>query len=80
MTKYIYPEAESWMWDYCVYLGPFKSSDGKLYDLGVYADPQGRLSAAIVFGNEPGDYMSGDVDFGGEVYEECFHRAHLAGL
>lgn len=79
MNKYIYPEAEIWMWDYCVYLGPY-SLNGRKYDLGVYVDPSGRLSAAIVYGNEPGQYMSGDEDFTGPVYNETFRRAHLIGL
>ena len=45
MNKYIYPEAENWMWNYCIYLGPYESVGARKYDLGVYVDPQGLLSS-----------------------------------
>lgn len=78
-----YPSAREWMWDYCVYLGSTWYKE-KGYDLGVYVHPDGKLSAAIVCGNEPGDYMSGDLDFiggiNGELYKETFRRANILGL
>ena len=81
MNKYIYPEAENWMWSYCIYLGPYESVGARKYDLGVYVDPQGNLSAAIVYGNEPGSYISGELDtFEGELYEETLKRARVTGL
>lgn len=80
MNKYIYPEADEWMWDYCVYLGPYEDSRGIKYDLGVYKSPAGDLSAAIVYANLPGSYFSGDITFASEMYEEAFKRAKLAGL
>ena len=65
------------MWNYCIYLGPFVASDGTKYDLGIYED-----CAAIVFGNEPGDYYSGELNTFGfgkrakdEAYEETRKRS-----
>ena len=58
-----YPEARNWMWTHCEYLGGFKCPDtGDEYDLGVYRAPGGQVSLAIVFGNEPGDYLSGNIE------------------
>lgn len=83
MTKLFFPSAEKWMWDYCIYLGPFIASDGTKYDLGIHED-----AAAIVYGNEPGEYISGTLrDFGflnkrpvDEAYEETRKRAIMLGL
>ena len=65
------------MWDYCVYLGPFTSSTGKNYDLGI-AILESQISAAIVHGDEPGNYSSGaltpDMDRF-ESYAETRRRA-----
>lgn len=55
-----YPSAVDWMWNYCVYLHPY-SYKGKYYDLGVYVDMQGIVSAAIVYGNKTGQYASGEL-------------------
>lgn len=58
-----YPEAEHWMWDspHCINLGEFEY-DGRQYDLGVYVNPStSEVSHAIVYGNEPGDYLSGYI-------------------
>jgi len=70
-----YPEAREWMWDYCIYLGPFTDSEGRNYDLGVHiykkdenSNPQ--LSAAIVDDNRPGSYCSGSLH---RLQEECEH-------
>ncbi len=55
---FYWPEARDWMWHYCVHLGPFVH-EGRSYDLGVYHQEGMSSSAAIVFGPEDGDYMSG---------------------
>jgi len=78
-----YPAAKYWMWSYCVHLGPFTCPDsGKHYDLGVYVHPDGKLSAAIVYDNEPGSYMSGEEspEWEEPCYTEAFRRAHAAGF
>lgn len=71
-----YPKAKEWMWNYCHYLGPFTDHNGDTYDLGVHIHPnEEQLSAAIVYGNEPGDYLSGDLNtFDGELYDEVRRR------
>lgn len=85
-VKLHWPEARGWMWDYCVYLGGYTHQEkGTNYDLGVYVDLDGSLSAAIVFGNEPGSYMSGDLNgfieaFGHPAYVETLRRAKEIGL
>ena len=86
-AKLFYPSAKNWMWNYCIYLGPFTASDGSKYDLGIHL---GALwpSAAIVYGDEPGDYLSGNLkhfgrDTGGisqEYYDEVRKRASELGL
>lgn len=85
-AKLYYPSARDWMWNYCVYLGSFTDSEGKLFDLGIYLN-QETSSAAIVYGNEPGDYYSGDLKrFGrddsvhSEIYKETRRRAYELGL
>ena len=84
MQKYIYPEAAKWMWNYCYYLGPYKDKFGTLFDLGVYINPDGGMSAAIVEGNGLGNYISGElnegVDFYNEIYEETLKRASVIGF
>lgn len=59
-----YPSAKEWMWTYCIYLGPFTDSKGHNYDLGIYInrDSVFEISDATVYGNEPGEYMSGPLD------------------
>jgi hypothetical protein len=57
-----YPSAINWMWDYCIHLGKFKNGKHE-YDLGVYCPCAGDVSFAIVYGNEPGDYISGDIGY-----------------
>lgn len=59
--KLNYPSARGWMWNYCLYLGPYTSSAGHKYDLGAHCEGENDWSAAIVFGNDPGDYLSGDL-------------------
>jgi len=72
-----YPKAKEWMWDYCIYLGPFTDSKGKNYDLGVHishrkdTNSNPLVSAAIVVDNEPGRYYSGNLHIFGEE-EECY--------
>lgn len=62
-----YPSAKEWMWTYCIYLGPFTDSKGGNHDLGIYIDDYHdedsilRYSNATVYGDEPGNYQSGDL-------------------
>lgn len=81
-----YPEARQWMWDYCIYLGPFTDSEGKNFDLGIYMGDH-CAHAAIVYDNEDGRYHSGELDrFGfcnhvhSEAYKETRKRAEALGL
>jgi len=78
-AKLYYPSAREWMWDYCVYLGPYTDGDNRNYDLGIHIDTHGDVSAAIVDGNEPGDYYSGNLsgEYGiyKEIYQETVRRA-----
>lgn len=85
-----YPEAENWMWTYCEFLGKFTDSKGRNYDLGIYVGEKPYISAAIVWGNTPGDYSSGDLHrYSGhsgtnfvkfEHYTETINRAKKAGF
>ena len=84
-----YPSALNWMWNYCTWLGKFTDSRGNNYDLGVFIDDD-EVSAAIVAGNEPGDYYSGDItnrsekskefDPYEEKYKETYRRAKMNNL
>lgn len=75
MTDFYYPDAINWMWNYCIPLGKFEVKDTK-YDLGVYINPSGEVSHAIVYGNEPGEYLSGEIDYfiEGDLCEENIRR------
>jgi len=79
-----YPSAKEWMWDYCIYLGPYTSPDGKNYDLGIHLSGQTSTpSAAIVYGDTPGNYISGDLKLfkdSGEYYIETIKRAKALNL
>ena len=85
-----YPSAKEWMWNYCIYLGPFTDSKGLNYDLGIYIDDYHdedsilRYSNATVYGNEPGEYSSGSIypriDFNNEVSQEVLRRAKELNL
>ena len=86
-TKLFYPSAKEWMWGYCIYLGPFTDTSGRNYDLGIYlgeAEFDLAPSAAIVYGNEDGNYYSGSMDkqrsddF--EHYIETYRRAKELSL
>lgn len=58
-----YPSAKEWMWNYCIYLGPYTTSKGVNYDLGMYKYESGNLNtAAIVYGEMPGEYLSGALE------------------
>lgn len=85
-----YPSATEWMWDYCIYLGSFIDSRGTKFDLGIYIDERDesadRILAAIVYGDEPGNYYSGELNRFGldghpmdEKYEETRRRAENLG-
>ena len=75
-----YPDARNWMWDYCMYLGPYTDKDGHNYDLGCYFGDSGEISAAIVCSKEPGVYLSGDITYFRsnsqfrELYQEVQNR------
>ena len=80
-----YPSAKEWMWHYCVYLGPFTDSEGDNYDLGIFMGhgADRGCSAAIVYGDTPGNYLSGSFDVFGkdsECYQETLRRAKEIGL
>lgn len=52
-------------WEYCVFLGTFVDSKGKDWDLGImirnYDDDTTWIwSAACVYGNDGGNYISGE--------------------
>ena len=87
-----YPEAVEWMWNYCIYLGPFTDSEGYKYDLGIFLYNNGLPnSAAIVYGNKPGEYLSGDfwnkemtedpkINNHRLLYTEVYNRAKVLNL
>lgn len=81
-----YPSAKTWMWNYCIYLGPFTDSRGKNYDLGIYINHHSvfEYSNASVYGNEPGNYLSGELkEYGewiNEIHVEVVRRAKLLNL
>lgn len=78
-----YPSAREWMWNYCIYLGPYTDSDGDNYDLGIYIDEKEYCNASV-WGNEPGDYSSGmiypRIDFDNEISQEVLRRAKELNL
>lgn len=47
---------------YCLYLGSCVFQNQQL-DMGVYEDPQGYISHAIVYGPEDWEYYSGNISF-----------------
>ena len=81
-----YPSAKEWMWNYCIYLGPYTCNKlGRNYDLGIYiyGDSFIEHSNATVYGNEPGEYMSGSLDYPdhlNEISREVVRRAKLLNL
>jgi hypothetical protein len=63
-----YPNADNWMWDYCIFLGKFTDSKGKNYDLGVHIENwvdnnalYRNVSDATVYDNKDGSYTSGSL-------------------
>ena len=74
-----YPSAKEWMWDYCIYLGPYTDKAGDNYDLGIVIFKDNYMSNATVYGNKPGQYLSGTVfpmlDFNDEITQEVIRRA-----
>jgi hypothetical protein len=71
-----YPSAREWMWNYCIYLGPFTDSEKQNWDLGIFLDTDNFKSAAIVYGDTPGNYLSGDnINKDMECYQEMWRRA-----
>lgn len=70
-----FPSSRTWMFDYCIYLGPYTCPDGNDYDLGIYIHPNGDISSAIVYGNDPGDYISGDLTTISPLKADCPYYA-----
>jgi hypothetical protein len=62
-SLFYYPDGRLSTWTYCLPLGKYTHPvTKKKYDLGVYvAGDNVEVSAAIVYGNEPGEYLSGDL-------------------
>lgn len=50
---------------YCLYLGSITLNDTN-FDLGVYEQKDGSVSHAIVYGEDPSEYISGEFIFRGE--------------
>jgi hypothetical protein len=80
-----YPSAREWMWDYCIYLGPFTSSTGDNYDLGAFNTGDGDYTNATVYGDTPGNYISGGLEMfnpekDNELYNEVEKRLKALGL
>ena len=82
-----YPSADSWMWNYCIFLGKFTDSKGVNYDLGIHVGELGGendISGAIVGGDTAGDYASPSIS-GGSMFPqnekamETVTRARAAG-
>lgn len=75
------------MWDYCIYLGPFTSKSGENYDLGAWCRDKDskEFSGAVVYGDTPGDYMSGELSMFNrnkdhEIYNEVEKRLRALNL
>lgn len=83
-NDYHYPSALEWMWNYCVSLGKYTCPRGHNYDLGIWIDQRGCLSDATVYGNEPGNYSSGDLSYrvntDNPVTQEVMRRARELGF
>ena len=91
-----FPSADEWMWSYCTFLGKFVDSRGENWDLGILieGDIEGQWSAACVYGNEPGNYISGArfmyynkdgeardvIDKGFDHIKEMVRRARILNL
>lgn len=74
---FYYPNAINWMWNYCIPLGKYISEGGIKYDLGVCESPTGEVSYAIVYSNNPGDYISGEIEVSNPLpstYKETIRR------
>lgn len=64
LNEKAYPMADTWMWNYCTYLGTVELN-GKMYDLGFYSGDM--FYYAIVYGNEQGEYISGEMNHKTEI-------------
>jgi hypothetical protein len=60
-SYFYFPQAKEWMWNYCIPLGKF-THKGKRYDLGVHVSEDKEISGAIVYGDNPGEYYSPDIN------------------
>lgn len=56
-----FPGAIEWMWDHCLFLGTYNGADGEVMDLGIHCF-NGFLQLAVVYGNEPGEYISNTIE------------------
>jgi hypothetical protein len=56
-----FPGAMEWMWDHCLFLGTHNDADGEVMDLGIHCF-NGFIQLAVVYGNEPGEYISNTID------------------
>ena len=88
-VELFYPSGREWMWSYCVYLGGFTVGESN-YDLGIWIG-KAYTCAAIVYGDEPGNYMSGKLELyesdnepimteSYKAYMETIKRARILGL
>lgn len=69
-----FPEADSWMWNYCQYLGSIRDVDGRPYDLGIWTSSDRiQTSFAIVDGPEGGNYHSGSIYVDGIIQPHIFN-------
>lgn len=87
-----YPEHNSYIWTYCIFLGKFTDSNGENYDLGVCVQ-KGKTSVcfldATTYGPEGYQYSSGvfsksmlDVYKEKELewYVEAYRRANILNI
>ena len=79
------------MWEHCLPLGQFTTSKNTNVDLGVHISPT-EISFATVYGNDPGDYMCGPIEYfynidknhvdshNQEIRQEVFKRLDSLGI
>ena len=66
--------------NYCLFLGGFIAPDGTKYDLYHYPNYDFHYSAAIVYGDDLGNYLSGLVWLDCPEYCELLVREAKCGL
>lgn len=80
ITEFEYPNHH--IWDYCIPLGKWTDSEGRIHDLGLYVNNDTKLerfkySKASVCGNEPSDYRSGQLM---EIDYTCEFSVHYHAM